>query len=223
MSARSKQLLDQVLVKGHPLLAKRSRHVTADMLQQATFRQDCSRLCETLLAFRATHGYGRAMAAPQIGVNLRMIALNLAACANYESVYRHGLSRPTTTLHEDESRVLPTDCFVILNPKMTYKSAATRTVWDDCLSLPNTFVRVKRHENIGVQWMDHSGQEHDWKPDNLEFDLAELLQHEMDHLDGTLATDQVTPMEDDNYPSIITREEFEANKEFYQSYVDYTI
>lgn len=225
-SLRHKQLLDQVLVKGHPLLAQVCAPVTLRHLTQSnTFRADCTRLCETLLAFRFTHGYGRAIAAPQIGINLRMIALNLTACANYESLYRHSLSqqprandRETTTL---SPFCLPGDCLVLMNPQITYKSRETRTVWDDCLSLPDTMVRVRRHEKIGVQWMDHHGDTHIWQPDDLEFDLSELLQHEMDHLDGTLATDIVA--EDDQHPSIISRREFEANKEFYQSYVDYII
>jgi peptide deformylase len=224
------RLLDQVLIKGNPLLSKVCMPVTVDHLTQTDFRNNCTRLCETLLAFRATHGYGRAIAAPQIGIPLRMIALNLKACVNYTSIYQHRLSRPkvggaASVPSLSAEFVLPGDCLVLMNPEFTYKSQETKAVWDDCLSLPDTMVRVRRSEKIGIQWMDLYGHRHTWQPDDICFDLAELLQHEMDHLDGTLATDIVAPHEkgEGMFPCIVSRADFDSRKDFFQSYVDYTI
>ncbi len=73
---------------------------------------------------------------------------------------------------------------VLLNPEITKKSVETVDVWDDCMSFPEILVKVWRHRSITVSYMDL-----EWKEILLEAedDLAELLQHEIDHLDGVLA------------------------------------
>ena len=73
---------------------------------------------------------------------------------------------------------------VLLNPEITKKSVETVDVWDDCMSFPEILVKVRRHRSITVSYMDL-----EWKEILLEAedDLAELLQHEIDHLDGVLA------------------------------------
>jgi peptide deformylase len=57
-------------------------------------------------------------------------------------------------------------------------------VWDDCMCFPDLLVRVLRHRRIRLTFRDL-----DWKGRSLDLegDLAELLQHEYDHLDGILA------------------------------------
>jgi len=73
---------------------------------------------------------------------------------------------------------------VLLNPVITKKSDEMIEVWDDCMSFPELLVRVRRHRSITVAYRDL-----EWKERGLdaEDDLAELLQHEIDHLDGVLA------------------------------------
>ena len=60
-------------------------------------------------------------------------------------------------------------------------------VWDDCFSFPNLLVRVSRAYRVRVRYQDLKGQ---WHEVELEGDRAELLQHEIDHLDGVLAVDR---------------------------------
>jgi peptide deformylase len=60
-------------------------------------------------------------------------------------------------------------------------------LWDDCFSLPNLLVRVRRHLEIDVSFTDQHGVERQLTARN---DLSELLQHEIDHLEGILATDR---------------------------------
>jgi peptide deformylase len=60
-------------------------------------------------------------------------------------------------------------------------------VWDDCFSFPNLLVRVSRAYRIRVRYQDFKSQ---WHEVELEGDRAELLQHEIDHLDGVLAVDR---------------------------------
>jgi len=123
----------------------------------------------TLDDFRARHGFGRAIAAPQIGCLRRCIALNLGAGA-----------------------------VSILNPEITWRSEDEFLVWDDCLSIPDRIVRVRRARSIDVRYQDEQGRARLWR--RLPEDLSELLQHEIDHLDGILmiarawGEDAVRPM-----------------------------
>lgn len=112
-------------------------------------------LRDTLKDFQDRHGYGRAIAAPQIGYSKRMI---------YMTVFGK--------------------TFPLINPVITYKSNETMKLWDDCMSFPGLEVFVERNKAITVEYLDL-----DWNRQTLEFegDLAELFQHEYDHLDGMLA------------------------------------
>lgn len=110
---------------------------------------------ETVLDFRKKYGAGRAIAAPQIGLPKRIICLNI--------------DRPVE----------------IINPVLSDLSNKMMELWDDCMSFPNLFVKVKRHKKLTLSFVDRNWKKHTW---NLEDDLAELIQHEYDHLDGILAT-----------------------------------
>ena len=73
---------------------------------------------------------------------------------------------------------------VLLNPEITMKSIEMMEVWDDCMSFPELLVRVRRHRSITVTYRNLEWEE---MVLDTEGDLAELLQHEIDHLDGVLA------------------------------------
>jgi peptide deformylase len=74
---------------------------------------------------------------------------------------------------------------VLINPELVDLSRATFELWDDCMSFPNLLVRVSRHQTVTVKYTDENWQPQTWTVHN---DLAELLQHECDHLDGVLCT-----------------------------------
>lgn len=71
-----------------------------------------------------------------------------------------------------------------INPILEPVEETTFEVWDDCMSFPSLEVRLKRYKKVRVYYKDL-----DWQDKVLEFegDLAELIQHEYDHLDGILA------------------------------------
>ncbi len=77
----------------------------------------------------------------------------------------------------------------ILNPKITDIGDEDFWVWDDCFSVPNLLVRVQRAFRVEVVYQDLSG---DRRRVESEGALAELLQHEIDHLDGVLCLDRPT-------------------------------
>jgi peptide deformylase len=74
---------------------------------------------------------------------------------------------------------------VFINPVLEFLSDEKMVVLDDCMSFPGLLVKVERYKSSRISYLDLDWQEHTL---DLEGDLAELLQHEYDHLDGILAT-----------------------------------
>ena len=89
----------------------------------------------------------------------------------------------------------------LINPAVTEHSEETMVVWDACLSFLSIFFQVRRYHWIHVRYQDLSGS---WQEVRAEDDRSELLQHEIDHLDGILALDRMT-----NVKTMCAREEFE--------------
>jgi len=132
-------------------------------------------LADTLAFWRKSTGYGRGIAAPQIGANLRVIFLRLPG----------------------------EEPWPLVNPEITRRSAEKIIVWDACLSFLSIFMQVERHCDIKVRYQDLRREWHEL-PAGEERNLSELLQHEIDHLDGILAVDRITDIR-----TMCTREEFE--------------
>lgn len=144
--------VQEILLLGNPLLLERCAPVQPD--DAAAMHTVVADLHDTLFAFRARHGVGRAIAAPQIGVMKRVVYLNVG------------------------------EPVALLNPEFVHLSPETFELWDDCMSFPDLLVRVRRHSSATLRFRDLQWREHTW---HLEGDLSELLQHELDHLDGILA------------------------------------
>ncbi len=89
----------------------------------------------------------------------------------------------------------------LINPTIIDHSEETMIVWDACLSFLSIFFQVTRYRWVTVRYQDTSGT---WHEIRAEGDLSELLQHEIDHLDGTLALDRLTDIK-----TLCVREEFE--------------
>jgi peptide deformylase len=73
----------------------------------------------------------------------------------------------------------------MINPEISDLSEEMFEVWDDCMSFPNLLVKVMRHKKLTISFFDLNWKRQTW---HLEDDMAELIQHEYDHLDGILAT-----------------------------------
>lgn len=74
---------------------------------------------------------------------------------------------------------------VMINPELSDLSDEMIELWDDCMCFPRLLVRVRRHRSCTLTFRDMEWTEHTWE---LADDLSELLQHEVDHLNGILAT-----------------------------------
>ncbi len=80
--------------------------------------------------------------------------------------------------------------WAMINPKIVEKSDEKFTVWDSCFCVNLAFfVEVERYKRIKVEFQDESGNK---KTMEVEGDLSELLQHEIDHLDGILVVDRIS-------------------------------
>jgi len=162
-----------ILQLGDPVLREKSQPVTDPTARDV---QDLIvDMRDTLAHWRATTGYGRGIAAPQLGVLKRVIFLKLPGVEPWP----------------------------LINPEIVGCSEEKIIVWDACLSFLSIFMQVERLRHITVRYQNPLGE-------TLEFEagddrnLSELLQHEIDHLDGILAIDRVSDRK-----TICTREEFE--------------
>jgi peptide deformylase len=164
----------KVLQLGDPVLRQRAAHVANPAAPE--IRQLVGDLADTLAHWRAETGYGRGIAAPQIGVLERVIFLRLPGAEPWP----------------------------LINPQIIWRSEEKIVVWDACLSFLSIFMQVERHRQIRVRYQTLEGEVRQIEAGG-EKDLSELLQHEIDHLDGILAIDRVTDVK-----TIVTREEFES-------------
>ncbi len=128
-------------------------------------RAEIERLIPDLFAtMYAAPGIG--LAAPQVGIGLRLAVIDL---------------RP-------EERPAP---IVLVNPKVVAASAELATHEEGCLSLPNQYADVTRPARVKVAYTDEKGHERTLEAEGL---LAACLQHEIDHLDGILFIDHLSPL-----------------------------
>lgn len=148
----------EILQLGNPLLWQPSALVS-DIAASRT-QTLIGDLSNTLAAFRERTGFGRGIAAPQIGYAQRIIFIRMQP-AGFNGA--------------------------LVNPQIVWSSPEHMELLDDCFSFPDLMVRVSRAARIRVDYQDESGATQSIEADG---DLSELLQHEIDHLDGILAVDR---------------------------------
>jgi peptide deformylase len=141
-----------ILLLGDPGLYQVSKRV--ERAELAELRPVVEDLFDTMRDFQARHGWGRAIAAPQIGVHKRLICMRVDA---------------------------PVAMF---NPELEDPSEETCEFWEDCMSFPELLVRLRNPARCTLRYRDP-----DWRERRvaLSGDMAELIQHEVDHLDGVLS------------------------------------
>ena len=91
--------------------------------------------------------------------------------------------------------------YELINPEYTWQSATKFQLWDDCFSFPNLMVWLERSEVVRLKYQTVRGESKELEASGS---LSELVQHEMDHLDGVLAVDRALGPN-----AFATREEWE--------------
>ncbi|HXI47379.1 MAG TPA: peptide deformylase [Steroidobacteraceae bacterium] len=148
-----------ILQLGDPRLRLTSAKVAHDDPQ---LPQDLRDLAAALQSFRKEHRWGRAVAAPQLGIAKRAIVFDIGAGP-----------------------------FFVLNPAVDWLSAETFELWDDCMCMPSIAVKVTRACSLTRSFVDEFMRP--TRLDRVSPELSELIQHELDHLDGILLTDRMIP------------------------------
>jgi peptide deformylase len=120
---------------------------------------------QMLEAMREANGVG--LAAPQVGVLRRFFVAELP---------------------EDEENNQPAETYILFNPEIV-KGSGEQVGFEGCLSVPGYIGEVARKERITVKGLNERGRPVRYR---LEGYMARVFQHEIDHLDGILYTDQLT-------------------------------
>jgi len=157
-----------------PLLKQKSKPVAS---VNAEVRQLISDMFETMYA---ANGVG--LAAPQVGINERVLVIDVGRVEN------------------DETKPNP---IALINP--TFETKEGKLTWEEgCLSLPELIVPIERSEKVIVKALNQDGKEVKIAGEQL---LAVALQHEIDHLDGILLVDRLSRLKRDFYRKKLAKRE----------------
>lgn len=150
---------------GQPVLRKVAQDITPDYPELPKLIED---MFETMYR---SEGVG--LAAPQIGKDIRVVVVTLDVL-------------------KDEYPEYADFNHAYINPHiLEYDDSETKTMDEGCLSLPGIHEPVKRPTRILARWMEPDFTEREEWVDGY---LARVLQHEIDHLEGKVFTDRLTPL-----------------------------
>jgi peptide deformylase len=158
---------------GDPILRARAAEVAAERIGTSELQD----LFATMIAaMRDAPGVG--LAAPQIGVPLRVIVLEDR---------EDGIARLTADERRERGRT-PFDVRVVVNPIVTHVGEVRATFFEGCLSVAGYVGLVERHREVEVTGLDEHAASVRWRVSGWP---ARILQHELDHLEGTLYVDRM--------------------------------
>ena len=126
-----KKGLSDLLQLGNPLLYEVCEPVLESELPLV--KNWIADLDNVMQEIRAKYHFGRAIAAPQLGIMKRVIYMNI--------------NKP----------------IVFINPEFTNLSNEMFEIWDDCMSFPNLLVKVRRHKCLTIKYLDENWQPQEWE------------------------------------------------------------
>ncbi len=154
----------KLVPENHPALHAIAEEITQEEIENGTVAKLVKDMRAALKSYNVEGFVAVAIAAPQIGVAKRLF------------------------LVEDQSEdrdSLP--LLIAINPKIIKSSKRTHVVGEGCLSVPEHYGMVRRAKNVTLRALDEHGVEYERGAGGL---LAQIFQHETDHLDGTLFIDR---------------------------------
>ena len=155
-----------IYLYGHPVLRKKCVDVEKENPEE--IKKLVADMFETMY-----NSEGVGLAAPQIGKAINLVVIDgVALSEKFPECKNLKLS--------------------IINPQLTIiEDGDPVTREEGCLSLPGLSENVKRYEHVELEWLDE-----DFQPHKEEFSgfAARIIQHELDHLDGAVYTDHISPI-----------------------------
>lgn len=154
----------KLVPENHPALHSIAEEFTPEEFTNGTVAKVLKDLREAIKTYKVDGFTAVAIAAPQIGVSKRMFII------------------------EDQSKEadrLPT--VIAINPRFVKVSKKTHVVGEGCLSIPDRYGLVRRSTNVTLEATDEKGVRYTRGAGGL---LAQIMQHETDHLDGILFIDR---------------------------------
>jgi peptide deformylase len=168
----------EVLKMGHPVLRDKAQAVT-DFHSPVL----AALLTDMLDTMRALNGAG--LAAPQIGVSLRVVIFAVESNPRYPDVE-------------------PIPQTVLINPEIVPLSPEQVLGWEGCLSIPGMRGLVPRYQHIRYRGYDQHGEAFEREVSGFH---ARVVQHEVDHLEGLLYPLRITDLsqfgfEQEQFPAV---------------------
>lgn len=153
-------------IKKYPDKILRKKALPVKAVQDETLQQLIDNMIDTMY-----DAPGMGLAAPQVGVSLRLCVIDTTAGKQ------------------------PEDLYVLINPEIVDKSEE-ETAEEGCLSIPGYHYEVKRVAHVIVRYTDRNGKKMQLEADNI---LSRALQHEIDHLNGMLLIDRIGTVRKDQF------------------------
>lgn len=170
----SRSVKDPVVQEGAPVLRHKAKAVAKKDITSQKVRGVISRMKKVL----AGEEYGVAIAAPQIGENMRIFVV--AGRAFLPEDAPDGTPKPAD--------------MTFINPEVVRLSRAKKEMSEGCLSVRGKYGTVLRHEKASIKALNEEGKPFTYNGTGL---VAHIFQHEYDHLEGTLYIDRATKLVDD--------------------------
>ncbi|MBP6923968.1 MAG: peptide deformylase [Candidatus Pacebacteria bacterium] len=155
----------KLVAQNHPALHTISEEITSEEFSNGTVAKILKDMRKAIKEYSVDGFSAVAIAAPQIGVAKRMFLIEDQSGSEEER--------------------FPT--IIAINPHIVKTSKRTHVVGEGCLSVPKLYGVVKRHTNVTLEALDENGKSFTRGAGGL---LAQIIQHECDHLDGTLFIDR---------------------------------
>ena len=160
-----------IVAYGDPVLRKKAKEITKDY---PNLKELIANMKETMY-----HAYGVGLAAPQVGLPIRLFMIDPSPFAEDEE------------LDEEERKQLTGLKKVFINPKILEEEGDEWAFNEGCLSIPDIREDVFRQPDITIEYCDEDFQKHTESYTGL---AARVIQHEYDHIEGILFTDKLSSL-----------------------------
>lgn len=179
----------EIVQTGAPVLRERAREVPREMFGTEELRNLVAIMVDTM-----RHAPGVGLAAPQIGIPLRLFVIE-------DRAEYHASATPQQLAERER---VPVEVHTFINPKVTPVGEEKVTFVEGCLSVAGFGALVPRHREVEVSARDVDGNPFTWRVRGWP---ARILQHEMDHLEGALYIDRMYSRSFSTYAQLQARTE----------------